>query len=350
MADVSHTLSKCILIFAIHRNRSAEGVSLITQALYAMVFCARYLNIFTVRPGASYWNFYLKIFYTLSSFYIMFVMTRVYARTREREKAWKLGAYCLGGSLVATPVFTFIFRDAGYRGPMVILTVFSLILESVCILPQLLLLRQTSVPTVIDSYYLLTLGLYRALYIVNWIERDIENDWGLDPVAIIFGVIQTLLYFDFAWVYYTRQRVKLRNGGLVDSDDFTRSWLISKILGKKVEEDEDEESAPALGGNHVGNGGLGQQPENRNGNTKWGPRGISISADDSVLEHDRERQRRREGETDAELTDTRMSDPDEMARVLEEEDEEDEEESDGAKSSGHPIGVSGGEEWRDDSR
>jgi hypothetical protein len=32
----------------------------------------------------------------------------------------------------------------------------------VCVLPQLLLLRQTTVPTVIDSYYLLALGSYRA--------------------------------------------------------------------------------------------------------------------------------------------------------------------------------------------
>ena len=38
------------------------------------------------------------------------------------------------------------------------LWVFSEMLESVCILPQLILLRQTTVPTVIDSFYLLALG------------------------------------------------------------------------------------------------------------------------------------------------------------------------------------------------
>jgi hypothetical protein len=41
----------------------------------------------------------------------------------------------------------------------------------VCVLPQLLLLRQTTVPTVIDSYYLLALGSYRGFYILNWIHR-----------------------------------------------------------------------------------------------------------------------------------------------------------------------------------
>ncbi|OIW22103.1 hypothetical protein CONLIGDRAFT_587607 [Coniochaeta ligniaria NRRL 30616] len=40
---LSHLAAKCILIFSIHRNRSAEGVSLITQILYAAVFCTPYL-------------------------------------------------------------------------------------------------------------------------------------------------------------------------------------------------------------------------------------------------------------------------------------------------------------------
>ena len=34
-------------------------------------------------------------------------MMRVYARTREREKAWKLGAFCLGGAVATAPFVTF---------------------------------------------------------------------------------------------------------------------------------------------------------------------------------------------------------------------------------------------------
>jgi ER lumen protein retaining receptor len=77
------------------------------------VFCTRYLDIFTTSPSADWehkWNFSLKIFYTLSSFYIIFLMTSVYARTREREKAWKLGMYCLLGSVVVAPVWYSIFK------------------------------------------------------------------------------------------------------------------------------------------------------------------------------------------------------------------------------------------------
>jgi ER lumen protein retaining receptor len=103
---------------------------------------------------------------------------------------------------------------------------FSIILESVCVLPQLLLLRQTTVPTVIDSYYLVTLGSYRALYILNWLVRGFGPEKHWDPIPDFFGVVQTALYVDFAWVYYSRQRVKLRNGGIVDSDDFRKGWLL----------------------------------------------------------------------------------------------------------------------------
>ena len=43
-------------------------------------------------------------------------MTRIYARTREREKAWKLGGYATGGSLVLAPIVTLIFYGwAGSR-------------------------------------------------------------------------------------------------------------------------------------------------------------------------------------------------------------------------------------------
>jgi len=87
------------------------GVSLITQALYVAVFCTRYLDLFWVSPRKHIWNFVLKNFYILSSLYIILLMMRMYARTREREKAWKFGAACIAGSLVAAPFVMMIFKD-----------------------------------------------------------------------------------------------------------------------------------------------------------------------------------------------------------------------------------------------
>ena len=84
-------------------------MSLITQVLYAIVFVCRYLNLYTIAPSSHYWNFVLKIFYILSSLYIIAIMLRVFPRSREREKAWKFGAACLGGSLVLAPFVMMIF-------------------------------------------------------------------------------------------------------------------------------------------------------------------------------------------------------------------------------------------------
>lgn len=224
------------------------------------------------------------------------------------------------------------------------LWVFSEILESVCVLPQLLLLRQTTVPTVIDSFYLLTLGSYRALYCLNWLWRGLDSkDPGPDAVSVLFGIIQTGLYIDFAWVYYTRQRVKLRGGGVVDADDLRRSWLLRRIFGRVAprhteEEDEDEESGPAIGGEENGRRG-GSRP-------KWGARGISISADDGVHDSEREHLNQEEGVTSGPHDpDAKMKDPDELARAL---DDDDDDNSGRYRDEGN--GASSGirnDEWRD---
>lgn len=275
LGDVSHTSSKLILIWAIHSNSSAEGVSLITQVLYALVFGTRYLDIFTssaTKDGWHTWNFSLKIFYTLSSLYIIFLMTSVYARTREREKAWKFGMYCLLGSVLMTPFWYLIVKDTllGHNTFLKVLWVFSEILESVCVIPQLLLLRQTTVPTVLDSFYLVTLGTYRFLYVLNWIMRGAKEPGYRDPTSWVWGTIQTALIIDFAWVYWTRQRVKLRHGGVVDSDDLGRGWIVGRFVSRKsMDFDYDEETA-------------GQRNDTTQPKNKWGRRGISVSADEGV--------------------------------------------------------------------
>ncbi|KAI9170799.1 LOW QUALITY PROTEIN: ER lumen protein-retaining receptor [Paramyrothecium foliicola] len=337
LGDLSHMLSKCILIFAIHRNRSAEGVSLITQILYAVVFCTRYLDIFREWSG---WNLTFKIFYILSSFYILGVMQWIYPRSREREIAWKMGAGILAGCLALSPFVMMIFEK--FWGFMPWMWVFSEILESVCVLPQLLLLRQTTVPTVIDSFYLVTLGSYRALYCLNWFLRELDStDRKPNAVSVIFGLIQTALYIDFAWVYYTRQRVKLRGGGVVDADDMSRGWLLRRIFGKRfqaADHEDDEESGPALGGDGNNRG---------SGRPKWGSRGISVSADEGVLETDRLNAESADldGAVDP---DAKMQDPDELARALDDDDDDA-----AARPSSHknvqppPNGIRNGDEWDD---
>jgi ER lumen protein retaining receptor len=322
----------------------APGVSLLTQAFYLLVFLSRYIDLlwFSHHQLVDYWNLVLKIFFITSTSYILFIMTRVYPRTREREKAWKLGMYCLGGSALAAPIVLMVVR---HRWSLLISFelpwTFSIILESVCVLPQLLLLRQTSVPTVLSSYYLLTLGSYRAFYIANWIFR-FAHDGYYDLRPDFFGVVQTAFYLDFAWVYWTRQRVKLRNGGVVDEDDMGKSWILSRVLGRGGSVDVER------GGPHDPSGPTDDDsphPDSNASRGRWGARGISVSADDGVRDVEAQPAKKK-------VSDDSRATGEELAGILEDDESEDEDgilpevTSGSGSAAAATMGVSGGEEWR----
>ena len=128
----------------------------------------------------------------------------------------------------------------------------------------------------IDSFYLLTLGSYRAFYILNWVLRY-AYERHFEPIAVIFGIVQTAFYVDFAWVYWTRQRVKLRNGGVVDSDDLSRGLLISRLLGSGSSTTDE---AGREASNHSANG---SRNFSAGKGFSWGARGISVSAEEDTF-------------------------------------------------------------------
>lgn len=207
-----------------------------------------------------------------------------------------------------------------------------------CVLPQLLLLRQTTVPTVIDSFYLLTLGSYRAFYILNWIWRGFYDIHKPGPIEVIFGIVQTACYVDFAWIYWSRQRVKLRNGGVVDSDDLSRGWLISKVLGRGTPDLDEEDRVATNDEDHA------QTARHVGSRSGWGARGISVSADEGLPESRGPRSRPFPVDPDA------IARLEEAVGILEgdEDDESDDEilPSNNGTTSGSLKGVGNGEEWR----
>lgn len=154
-------------------------------------------------------------------------------------------------------------------------------------------------PTVIDSFYLVALGSYRFLYCINWFVREFDSRKP-DTVSVIFGIIQTAFYFDFAWVYYTRQRVKLRGGGIIDADDMRHGWLLRRVFGKNVDAADDEEGAPALG--------APGSDDRRQERPNWGARGISVSADEGVLDTERRNRADAEDLDEAVDSDAKMRD------------------------------------------
>lgn len=91
-----------------------------------------------------------------------------------------------------------------------ILWTFSIYLESVAILPQLFMITNTGEAESITTHYLFFLGLYRALYLANWVWRY-HTEGFFDQIAVVAGVVQTIFYCDFFYLYVTRG--KLMNCG-----------------------------------------------------------------------------------------------------------------------------------------
>lgn len=87
--------------------------------------------------------------------------------------------------------------------PLQILWTFSIYLESVAILPQLFMVSKTGEAETITSHYLFALGVYRTLYLFNWIWRY-HFEGFFDLIAIVAGLVQTVLYCDFFYLYITK--------------------------------------------------------------------------------------------------------------------------------------------------
>ncbi|TFJ97304.1 ER lumen protein-retaining receptor 1-A [Platysternon megacephalum] len=87
--------------------------------------------------------------------------------------------------MVPTAVLAFLVNHD--FTPLEILWTFSIYLESVAILPQLFMVSKTGEAETITSHYLFALGIYRTLYLFNWIWRY-QQEGFFDLIAIVAGL------------------------------------------------------------------------------------------------------------------------------------------------------------------
>jgi ER lumen protein retaining receptor len=134
-----------------------------------------------------------------SQSYVVYLMTTQYKPTHDSNLDTFRVQYLLAGAAILAVLCPY------YYTPSEILWAFSIWLESVAILPQLFMLQRTGEAETITTHYLFALGLYRALYIPNWIWRYFtEVKHKVDWIALIAGIVQTILYSDFFWIYYNK--------------------------------------------------------------------------------------------------------------------------------------------------
>ncbi|KAL8491288.1 hypothetical protein ACS0TY_023066 [Phlomoides rotata] len=128
------------------------GVSLKTQELYAIVFATRYLDLFSYY--ISLYNLLMKIIFLVSSFSIVWYMRRhkivrrSYDKDQDTFRHYILIIPCLLLALIINEKFT--FKE--------VMWAFSLYLEAVAILPQLVLLQRTRNIDNLTGQYVFLLG------------------------------------------------------------------------------------------------------------------------------------------------------------------------------------------------
>lgn len=203
--DLAHLASFGALLWKILNTRSCSGISGKTQLLFLIVFITRYLDLFYAY--ISLYNTIMKITYIASSSYIVHLIYHKFKTTYNKSQDTFRIDYLVG----AVAVLTFFVTTRSEHEYYVIswLWTFSIVLEAVAILPQLTMITRTGEADTITSHYLFLLGLYRGLYILNWIYRYYTegfHEW----VPIVAGTIQTLLYCDFFYLYVTRGKYVAR--------------------------------------------------------------------------------------------------------------------------------------------
>lgn len=196
------------------------GISVKTQVIFLIVFLTRYLDLFTTFY--SLYNSVLKVTYIALTATIVLlircwppIVQSDYHQTVDTFPLWKLAVgpcFLLALAVRAWKIFTFYrmydctnFFDCYAFSAfdlVELLWTFSIILESLAILPQLMVLRKYGLVENLTGKFVFFLGLYRLLYIANWVYRAhtepyYKNHW----LVYICGVLQTLLYLDFFFQY-----------------------------------------------------------------------------------------------------------------------------------------------------
>jgi ER lumen protein retaining receptor len=234
-----------------------------------LVFTTRYLDLVTmwfidIPEGLSIWDFVsvyntvLKILY-LATTYGLLLMFLLFRSTYDADN----DQFCKAS--VVLPALVLAYHFAYYDEWVEILWTFSIFLEVVAMLPQLLLFRafpcsqiydclacrcipggcparsfccpilpKPKAPTVAGAvatmagpatvdgllwFYVLCMACYRACYLLNWVWRyhTQPNYW--DPIVWVSGVCQTSLFMPFFYYYISRfMKTEQRYSALATDD------------------------------------------------------------------------------------------------------------------------------------
>lgn len=209
--DFFHLYTIYILLQKIKTTKSVSGLSLKTQFLYLLVFIFRYLDIFIFNVSSllQIYNFVMKILYTTMQVYLCYLMRyKYYYSYNVLLDTMNILNLIIPCSVLSPFLKPYTKNIISYF--VELLYTFSILLESVAILPQLIQLQESGESETLTSRYIFFLGLYRMFYVFNWIIKYFIGK-KIDHLLLASGIIQTLLYADFFVIYYKYVFIRQNN-------------------------------------------------------------------------------------------------------------------------------------------
>lgn len=206
--DMSHVFSIIVLLLRLRVVKNASGVSVRTHELFLLVFVTRYLDLFTTFY--SIYNSCMKILYICTTALVIYTIkikepiASTYDKAQDSFLHWK---FAVAPAFVVS-LITVLVQNGVAINPMDLLWTFSIYLESIAILPQLIVLQRYREVENLTGNYVFFMGAYRFLYILNWVYRSYHEPYYQHHFVVYFcGVLQTLLYVDFFY-YYVKSKAK----------------------------------------------------------------------------------------------------------------------------------------------
>jgi ER lumen protein retaining receptor len=199
-----HLASIFVILLKIYTQKNCKGISLKTQALYLLVFITRYIDLY--YNFSSMYNWLMKLVFIVSSAAIVFLMKfrKPYSDTYDAKQ----DSFNVLYLIAPCAVLALLINE--YFALVEIMWTFSIYLEAVAIIPQIMVVHEAAKTTGgfvenLTSHYVFTLGAYRALYLLNWVYRIFTEDGYRNWIVWIAGLVQTAIYCDFFYYYVTAQ-------------------------------------------------------------------------------------------------------------------------------------------------
>ena len=132
-----------------------------------LVFATRYIDLFW--NFSSLYNSVMKVIFLTATIATVYLMRFKYSHTYDKEH----DTFRVLFLIVPSAALALFFHYDPSISEM--LWAFSIYLEAVAVLPQLLLVQRTGEVETFSANYIVALGGYRLLYIFNWIFRVITG-------------------------------------------------------------------------------------------------------------------------------------------------------------------------------